>query len=48
MFLYRDDYYNANSQVKGLTELIFAKHRNGATGTINLKFNKNYCSFENI
>lgn len=48
MFLYRDDYYNANSQVKGLTELIIAKHRNGATGTINLKFNKNYCSFENI
>lgn len=48
MFLYRDEYYNANTNDKGLTELIIAKHRNGAIGTINLKFSKQFCLFENL
>ena len=47
MFLYRDEYYNANTNDKGLTELIIAKHRNGAIGTVNLKFSKQFCLFEN-
>lgn len=48
MFLYRDEYYNADTKAKGLTEVIISKHRNGATGSINLKFDKNYCLFEDV
>lgn len=48
MFLYRDEYYNANTNDKGFTELIIAKHRNGAIGTVNLKFSKQFCLFENL
>lgn len=48
MFLYRDEYYNANTNDKGLTELIVAKHRNGTIGTIKLKFSKQFCLFENL
>lgn len=32
MFLYRDEYYNANTNNKNLAELIISKHRNGSTG----------------
>ena len=35
MFLYRDDYYNEDSEDKGLAEVIVAKHRAGSTGTVN-------------
>ena len=38
-FLYRDDYYYADSNKKGLMEFIVRKNRNGAIGTIMLKFN---------
>ncbi len=36
MFLYRDEYYNSDSEKKGVGELIIAKQRNGETGTIEL------------
>lgn len=36
MFLYRDEYYYADSERKNTAELIVAKHRHGETGTINL------------
>ena len=36
MFLYRDDYYNEDSEDKGLAEVIVAKHRAGSTGTVKL------------
>ncbi|NUM33196.1 MAG: replicative DNA helicase [Candidatus Brocadiae bacterium] len=45
MFLYRDDYYNHESQHQGMAELIVAKHRNGPTGTVNLYFFKQYMRF---
>ncbi|MFP3831147.1 DnaB-like helicase C-terminal domain-containing protein, partial [Pseudomonas sp. SIMBA_021] len=32
-FLYRDDYYNKQSEAKNIVEIIFAKQRNGSTGT---------------
>lgn len=48
MFLYRDEYYNPNTNDKGLTELIVAKHRNGTIGTIKLKFSKQFCLFESL
>ncbi|MGL4988619.1 MAG: replicative DNA helicase [Cetobacterium sp.] len=38
VFLYRDDYYNDESEQKGITEVIIGKQRNGPVGTINLKF----------
>lgn len=38
VFLYRDDYYNENSEEKGITEVIIGKQRNGPVGTVKLKF----------
>lgn len=47
-FIYRDDYYNAASEAKGLAELIIAKQRNGPTGTVKLTFLKNLTRFESL
>jgi len=38
MLMYREDKYNPQSDRKGITEVIVAKHRNGSTDTINLRF----------
>ena len=48
MFLYRDDYYNPDSEKKNITEIIIAKHRSGSTGTIELRWLNNYTKFANI
>ena len=40
MFLYREDYYNPETDRQNITDLILAKHRRGATGTIELYFDK--------
>ncbi len=48
MFLYRDDYYNPDSEKKNIAEVIMAKHRSGATGTIELLWLGNYTKFVNI
>ena len=52
LFLYRDAYYakpdEANEQTLDNTEIIFAKHRNGATGSVMLAFNKAISAFYNI
>jgi len=45
MLLYRDDYYKKDSQYKGVTEVIIAKHRSGPTGTVNLLFNPKCSKF---
>ena len=48
-FLHRDDYYNADeSDFPGQVEVIFGKHRNGATGVITLTFEKDYNKFLNL
>lgn len=47
LFIYRDEIYNRNSNHAGIAEIIIAKHRNGATGTVNLIFNGQYCRFDN-
>jgi len=42
MFLYRDDYYDAQSEDVGLIEIIIEKHKNGKTGTIEAKWYGKY------
>lgn len=39
-FLYRDDYYDKDSESKNLLEIIIAKHRNGPTGTVSVAYSK--------
>ena len=47
MFLYRDDYYNPDSEKKNIAEVILAKHRAGSTGTVELLWMGNYAKFAN-
>ncbi|MDR3588753.1 MAG: replicative DNA helicase [Negativicutes bacterium] len=44
-FLYREDYYNPETENKNLTEVIIAKHRNGPVDTVILNFHKQYTKF---
>lgn len=46
-FLYRDDYYNQETEKKNIIEIIIAKQRNGPVGTVELVFLKNYNKFVN-
>lgn len=46
MFLHRDDYYDPNSDRKGIADLIIAKQRNGPTGDIELKWDPATTSFK--
>ena len=48
MFLYRDDYYNQESEKKDIAEVIIAKHRGGSTGTVELLWLGNYTKFVNL
>ncbi len=48
MFLYRDDYYNEESEKKNIAEVILAKHRAGSTGTVELLWLASYTKFANI
>jgi replicative DNA helicase len=47
-FLYRDDYYDKESESKDIIEIIIAKQRNGPTGTVSLAFRKEYNKFLNL
>ncbi len=47
-FLYREDYYIPDTDLKNVAELIIAKHRNGPTGTVNLFFHKNFAKFVSL
>ncbi|MDX9871760.1 MAG: replicative DNA helicase [Clostridia bacterium] len=48
MFIYRDDYYNPDSEKPGIAEIILAKHRNGPTGFVELGFIKEFTKFVNL
>ncbi len=48
MFLYRDDYYNHDSEKKGVSEVIIAKQRNGPIGTVELAWLPEYTKFANL
>jgi replicative DNA helicase len=47
LFIYRDEYYNPDSDQRGLAEINIAKHRNGPTGQAKLVFHADYTTFEN-
>lgn len=47
MFIYRDDYYHKDTELKNVAEIIIAKQRNGAIGTINLTWLPQYTKFAN-
>jgi replicative DNA helicase len=48
MFVYRDEYYNEDSDQQGLAEIILSKHRNGPTGTEKLAFLRRYAKFTDL
>ena len=48
MFIYRDDYYNFDSEDKGIAEIIIAKQRNGPVGTVKLLWQAEYTKFANL
>jgi replicative DNA helicase len=45
MFIYRDEYYNEESEKEGIADLIISKHRNGGLGTVELAFQKEFPRF---
>jgi replicative DNA helicase len=48
LFIYRDEYYNPESDQRGMAEIIVAKHRNGPVGTTRLAFLEQYTKFANL
>lgn len=48
MFIYRDDYYNHDSEEAGVSEIIIGKQRNGPTGTVKLAWLSQYTKFANL
>ncbi|MEA1760429.1 replicative DNA helicase [Pseudomonas syringae pv. tomato] len=48
LFVYRDEVYNANTEHKGVAELILGKHRNGSLGTVRTAFIPQHTRFENL
>jgi replicative DNA helicase len=48
MFIYRDEYYNEDSEDKGLAEVIVAKQRSGSTGKVKLVWQGKYTRFDNL
>jgi replicative DNA helicase len=48
IFVYRDEYYNEDTDQQGLAEIILSKHRNGPTGSEKLSFLKRYAKFADL
>ncbi len=48
IFIYRDEYYNPDTEDKGIAEIIVSKHRNGPTGDFRLAFLEHYTKFANL
>jgi replicative DNA helicase len=47
-FIYRDEYYNPDTEKQGITEVILGKQRNGPVGTVELAFQKEYTRFVDL
>jgi replicative DNA helicase len=47
-FIYRDEYYNDDTQDQGIAEVILSKHRNGPTGHVKLSFLQRYAKFADL
>ncbi|NUN15777.1 MAG: replicative DNA helicase [Myxococcales bacterium] len=47
-FIYRDEVYHPESKDQGIAEIIIAKHRNGPTGTVRVKFFNTFTRFDNL
>ena len=48
LFIYRDDYYNEESEQQNIADVIVAKHRHGSTGTVSLYFRKELTQFRDL
>ncbi|HXX93215.1 MAG TPA: DnaB-like helicase C-terminal domain-containing protein [Planctomycetota bacterium] len=48
MLLYREDYYDPNTEKKGVAEVVLAKNRTGPVGNVDLAFLKQFTRFENL
>ena len=48
LFVFREEEYTKDKDKEGLAEIIVGKQRNGPTGTVNLRFFKEYTRFENL
>ena len=48
IFLYREDFYNDQTDEKGITDVLVRKQRNGPVGNLQLKFFHQYTRFENL
>lgn len=48
LFVYRDEYYNPNSELAGIAEVLIGKNRHGSLDTIKLAFQPNFVSFQNL
>jgi replicative DNA helicase len=48
IFIYRDDYYEADSEQRGVAELLLAKQRNGPTGKVKVRFEMAFTRFDNL
>lgn len=48
LFIYRDEYYNPNSEMTGIAEVLIAKNRHGALKTLKLAYVPQYVSFQNL
>ena len=48
LFIYRDDYYNEDSEKKGVADIIIAKQRNGSIGTVSLAWIASLTKFEGL
>ena len=44
----REEYYNPTDENRGIAEAIIAKQRNGPTGTVKMKFFKEFVKFSNL